>query len=234
MGRGNQWMERDAGFRRDIEVIQKAREVIGPDRVLMIDSNNTFTYDEAAEMVKEIRDCDIYWFEEPFAEEIGPSRRFKELLHETAPEILLADGEGTRPFQREILAVLRVAAIDVVQFDFRPVPISGWLPVLPLLEEVGVLTAPHNWASFFLNYYVPHFGLGLPGYTTAETDPCSMPEVDTSAYRLVDGKLEIPSLPGFGLQLDHAAIDRRVAEDGWVVTADDAVPGPRPRVGTVT
>ena len=55
--------------------------------------------------------------------------------------------------------------------------------------------------------------------STGVADPCTMPEVDASAYRLVDGKLEIPSLPGFGLQLDHAAIDRRVAEEGWVVSA---------------
>lgn len=219
IGRGNRWMERKAGFRRDVEVIHLARSVIGPGRKLLIDSNNTFTPEEARDLVREVRECDIYWFEEPFKEEIETSLPFKEFLHDSEPGILLADGEGTRPAQREIRAVIRAGAIDVVQFDFRPVPITDWLPIAGLLEEVGILAAPHNWASFFLNYYIPHFGRALPNYCTAEIDPCTMTEVDTGAYRLVDGELVVPDLPGFGLELDHEAFERRVNSEGWRVSA---------------
>lgn len=218
IGRGDKWMERSAGFRRDVEVIHRAREVVGPGTILMIDSNNAYTFEEACELVRQVRECNIYWFEEPFPEDVGPSLAFKEFLHAESPEILLADGEGTRPCEREIRAVLRASAIDIVQFDFRPVPINAWLPALPFLRETGVATAPHNWSSYFLNYYVPHFGMTLPGFTTAETDPCTMEEIDPSGYRLVDGKLEVPDTPGFGLEADHAAIDAIVAERGWTIS----------------
>jgi L-alanine-DL-glutamate epimerase-like enolase superfamily enzyme len=217
IGRGQRWMERQSGFKRDIEVITRVREVIGNGIPLLIDSNNTFTPEEARALVEAVSGCSPYWFEEPFPEDMETSLAFKRFLHEKNPKILLADGEGTRPHQREILAVLRAGAIDVVQFDLRPCPISAWLPILPLLEEVGIMPAPHNWASFLLNFCVPHMGRGIANFSTAETDPSTMEGVDASRYRLVDGKLEIPDDPGFGLELDHAAVDRLVNEEGWSV-----------------
>jgi L-alanine-DL-glutamate epimerase-like enolase superfamily enzyme len=219
IGRGNRWMERKRGFRRDVEAIHRVRELIGPDRQLLMDGNNAYTEQEAVDLVKEVRGCGITWFEEPFQEAIGTSLPFKEYLHSESPEILLADGEGTRPHQPEIRAVIRAAAIDVVQFDLRPVPITPWLSILPLIEEVGLLAAPHNWASHLLNYYIPHFGRGIRSFCMAETDTSTIQEVDSTAYRMVEGKLAIPDVPGFGLELDHAAVDRLVEESGWVIEA---------------
>jgi L-alanine-DL-glutamate epimerase-like enolase superfamily enzyme len=217
IGRGKKWMERRKGFRRDIEAIQRVRELIGPHRRLLMDGNNAYTAEEAAELVREVRDCAIFWFEEPFQEEIGASLRFKEFLHAEDPEILLADGEGTRPFQPEIRAVIRAAAIDVVQFDLRPVPITSWLSILPLIEETGLLAAPHNWASYLLNYTIPHFGRGIRCFCMGETDTSTVPEVDASRYPMIEGKLEIPDEPGFGLELDHPAVDRLVEDNGWAI-----------------
>jgi D-galactarolactone cycloisomerase len=217
IGRGHKWMERSVGFKRDIEAIHYARKILGSDKRLLFDANNSFTFDEAVEFVNQIRGCDTFWFEEPFPENIAESLSFKNFLQDTHSGILLADGEGTQPGQREIRSVLRAGAIDVVQFDFRPVPISGWLSILPLIEEVGLLAAPHNWASFFLNYYIPHFGRALPMFSMAETDPCSLAVVDTSNYKITNGELEIPDTPGFGLELEHCEIDKLVKENGWIV-----------------
>jgi L-alanine-DL-glutamate epimerase-like enolase superfamily enzyme len=217
IGRGKKWMERKKGFQRDIDAIHRVRELIGPDKRLLMDGNNAYTHEEAVDLVKAVRECSIYWFEEPFKEEIAASLDFKRFLHEESPEIFLADGEGTRPYQPEIRAVIRAGAIDVVQFDLRPVPITPWLTILPLIEEVGLLAAPHNWASHLLNYYIPHFGRGISSFCMAETDTSVIREVDTSSYRLINGKLEIPDEPGFGLELDHKAVDGLVKEEGWTI-----------------
>lgn len=219
IGRGNKWMERKAGFTRDVEAIRRVRELIGPDHRLLMDGNNAYTQEEARELVTQVRDCDVFWFEEPFQEEIDASLSFKRFLHESDHPVLLADGESARPWQEPIRAVLRAQALDVVQFDLRPVPIGQWLGVLPLIEELGIVAAPHNWHSMLLNYYIPHFGRGMRIFCMGETDTAATPDVDTSNYRLVDGKLEIPDAPGFGLALDQSAIDRRVKSDGWSVSA---------------
>jgi hypothetical protein len=41
--------------------------------------------------------------------------------------------------------------------------------------------------------------------------------LDASAYRIVDGYVEVPQLPGFGLGLDSGIFERAVANDGFVV-----------------
>ena len=38
IGRGNKWMEKRAGLKRDIEVIRAVREQIGSDARLMVDA----------------------------------------------------------------------------------------------------------------------------------------------------------------------------------------------------
>jgi len=218
IGRGSRWMERAAGFRRDIDVIHRVRELLGSDRKLLLDANNAYSPEEARELVRQVRQCGIFWFEEPFQEDIDASLAFKRFLHEDERPILLADGEGTRPSKPGIRAMLRAGALDVVQFDLRPVPIGSWLPILPLIQEKGILAAPHNWHSHLLNYYVPHFGRGIRGFCMAETDISETDDVDASRYRMSHGSLQIPDAPGFGLELDHGAIDRRVRKKGWSVT----------------
>ena len=47
VGRGYKWMEREAGLKRDIEVIHAIRELIGPHLGIMIDANNGYTPEEA-------------------------------------------------------------------------------------------------------------------------------------------------------------------------------------------
>ena len=170
IGRGARWMERRQGLRRDIEAIRAVREIIGPRRRLLVGGNNAYTPAEAAELVCAVRPLGIFWFEEPFAEDIEASGTFRRFLHAEAPEILLADGEDTVPSQPEIRAVLRTAAIDVIQFDLRGCPVTPWRTILPLVEEAGLLVAPHNWASHLLNYYIPHIGRGIRGFCIAETD----------------------------------------------------------------
>jgi len=42
-----------------------ARDVLGPDAVLMADANANYTADLALASMTRIRDCDIEWYEEP-------------------------------------------------------------------------------------------------------------------------------------------------------------------------
>lgn len=217
IGRGARWMERARGFRRDIEAIRAVREILGPDRKLLVDGNNAYTPAEAAELVSAVRPLGIFWFEEPFEEDIETSGEFRRFLHAGQPGVLLADGEGTVPSQPKARSILRAAAIDVVQFDLRWCPVTPWKSILPLVEEAGLLAAPHNWASHLLNYYVPNVGRGIRRFCMAETDPSVIPEVDSSRYRMTGGMLEVPDAPGFGLELDQAAVDGLVREHGWSV-----------------
>src|SRR3954447_26896033 len=45
VGRGFKWMDKEAGFRRDVEVMRAIRKRVGPDVRLMVDANNGFDLD---------------------------------------------------------------------------------------------------------------------------------------------------------------------------------------------
>ena len=50
-----------------------------------------------------------------------------------------------------------------------------------------------------------------------EYDEATIPGIDSSHYRIVSGKLEVPDLPGFGLLLDDELFSNAVAENGFAV-----------------
>jgi D-galactarolactone cycloisomerase len=203
LGRGFRWMEKRAGFERDVEVLYAVRDLTGPDVRLMIDTNNGYTPREARQLMREAGACDIFWFEEPFPEDVAESVSFKRFLREGGWHTLLADGEGTHPdTEGPFTEVLLAGGVDVVQFDFRGYPFSKWVQYMPFVIRADALAAPHNWHSVLLNYYGPQFGRGLPRFAMGETDPIHNPAVLADGYQLVDGLLRVPEKAGFGLELD--------------------------------
>ena len=52
------------GLSADLERIGAAREVLGPDRELMVDVNGNYTIEEAADLCRELADLPVAWFEE--------------------------------------------------------------------------------------------------------------------------------------------------------------------------
>src|SRR5262249_31080762 len=53
------------GFRKDLAVLRKVREAVGPDVRLLTDGNGAFTLPEAVKFGRELEKLDFYCFEEP-------------------------------------------------------------------------------------------------------------------------------------------------------------------------
>jgi L-alanine-DL-glutamate epimerase-like enolase superfamily enzyme len=219
VGRGYRWMDKQAGFERDVKVLHAIRTETGPGVRLLIDANNGYIHTEARELMLRAGDCDLFWFEEPFPEDVEESVAFKGFMQNAGWRTLLADGEGTRPeTDSHVTEVLRAGGIDAVQFDFRSYPFTKWVQYMAVIEETGTLAAPHNWASYLLNYYIPQFGLGCGRFAMGETDTMAMPGVITNGYELIDGMLHVPDTPGFGLELDRDVFAAAQRDEGaWVV-----------------
>lgn len=215
IGRGYQWMEKDAGLTRDIDVIRAIRDLIGDDMRLLIDGNNGYTPDEAREVMRQVGDCDIYWFEEPFPESLEECLSFRGFLRDGGWDTLLADGESSRPENFD--DIVRAGAIDAVQFDLRFYSLTRWLQYMPLIREVGAIAAPHNWGSHLSGFYIPQFAVGCADVACAEIDSASMPAAATEGYEFADGALSVPDTPGFGITLDDRLFTAARDETGWRV-----------------
>ena len=129
---------------------------------------------------------------------------------------MIADGEGTAsPW---LLDWAREHVIDVVQLDINSPGLTRWLEVGPLLDAWKVRAGPHHYGSLYGNYASCHLRAAVRGFTFAEWDEASAPALDTSAYSIHDGRVQVPDSPGFGLRLDEKEFRAAVAYGGYEVS----------------
>ena len=82
IGRGNHLMERSAGLQRDIELVQLARSTAGEGFNILVDANNAYAYDEVITFLNETSNCNVFWIEEMFEEDVELYRNLKTFIQE--------------------------------------------------------------------------------------------------------------------------------------------------------
>ena len=217
IGRGARWMPTMEGLERDILVIRTVREAAGADAKVMVDANNGMTVNLAKEILDRCAELDIYWFEEPFAENPTLNSAFKTFIREKGYRTLVADGESGPP-PPSFFEMVKGGLIDVVQHDFRYKGLSWWKATATTIEPWGALCAPHCWGSIVERFAHAHFAASVPNYCLLETAPCDLMGVVLDGWEMRDGRLCVPDTPGTGFDLEPEVVEAGVrAEDGFRV-----------------
>jgi L-alanine-DL-glutamate epimerase-like enolase superfamily enzyme len=214
IGRGRKWFPREEGNQRDIDVTRAVHEHF-PDCKILVDANDGYTCDDFLRYVTAVADCDLFWIEEPFRENRDELLRLKEHMEKVGCKALIAEGEGRTahrdppgPYggytQEHIDTLYALAAeklVHVFLLDLGIVGYTRWRHIMPKLKAAGVLASPHTWAWTPRSYYAAHLAAGVGNVVIVEGIPGKATGVDYSAYKFVDGKLQMPNVPGFGLSL---------------------------------
>ena len=217
VGRGFKWMEKEAGFRRDVEVMRAVRKLVGPEVRLMVDANNAFDLDGTIRWLDAVDD-DLVFVEEMFPERVEDDLKLKEYLRSKGRATLVADGESAREVGH-FDPYLKAGAIDVLQADIR----AFGLTLLRELSRRAVaagheaLLAPHNWGSFLGVYMMVVLGRGIPNFLMGEEDTSSSDLFDTSAFVKKEGRMKVPDTPGCGLVLREDVFEAGYRKDAWTV-----------------
>ena len=214
-GRGARHMPLEAGTKRDIAITRAVREVAGPDGKVMIDANNGYNLNLTKRVLTETADCNLYWLEEAFHEDVALYRDLKEWLAKENLPILIADGEGEA--SPSLLDWAKQGIVDVVQYDIINPGLSRWMVLGKILDDMGVKSGPHHYGTMYGNFATCHLAPVIEGFQLAEWDEASTPGLDGSAYTIADGFVTVPNLPGFGLDLDDAAYLTAVSNTGFVI-----------------
>ena len=139
----------------DIRRVRIARDVLGPDRQLMIDANQIWEVDQAIEWVRQLAFAKPWFIEEPTSpDDVEGHRRIREAV---AP-VKVATGEMC---QNRILfkQFIMRGAIDVVQIDAcRLGGVNEVLAVLLMAAKHGVPVCPHA-GGVGLCEYVQHLAM---------------------------------------------------------------------------
>ena len=199
IGRGNRWMKKAAGLARDIEVIQEISKR-HPEVAILVDANNGYSIDDTIAFLEGIGEIEVFWFEEPFHENVADYQRLDAWLAENQRGTLIADGEA-RPDWKVLNEMSRQKLLDVQLVDIVGYGFTAWRKLMPLLKQQGVLASPHAWGSQLKTYCTAHLAAGLGNVVTIEGVTCKSEDVDFGAYRLVNGKLHVSEQPGFGMTL---------------------------------
>ena len=216
VGRGAMHMPLLQGIKRDIDIAHLVRDIIGKDARLMLDANNGYNYNITREVLTALRDADIYWMEEAFHEDDVVYKKLKEWLNEEGMPTLIADGEVGSRRARNIVAWAKAGYIDVLQPDIVWDGLTFWLKYARMLDADGILSAPHNFGSMYGNYATVQVAPFIQHFTFAEWDEMTIEGYDVSQYKLANGFVHVPNHPGFGIGLDSALFEKRVAAEGWV------------------
>ncbi len=210
VGRGFKWMEKNAGFERDIAVVKEIRSATPADVKLMVDANNGYDLETTKRFLDAIA-TDLFFIEEMFPEDVASDLALKGFLRERGLTTRVADGESARDVGH-FDGFLAERALDLLQPDIRALGIDLQWELSQRAAARSVALAPHNWGSHLGLYMTALLSRGLSNVVFAEMDTATSDLFDTSAWELREGKLRVPDLPGCGIVMHEDVWRERYAE----------------------
>ncbi len=198
----------------DIRRLTIAREVLGPDRKLMIDANQVWDVPQAIEWVNALAFAKPWFIEEPTSPDdiLGP-----QAIRDAIGEVKVATGEmcQNRIMFKQFMAA---GAIDVVQIDScRLGGVNEVLAVLLLAARYDLPVCPHA-GGVGLCEYVQHLSMidylcfsgTKEGRVIEYVDHLHEHFVDPCVIR--DAAYMPPTLPGYSIEMKpQSLIDYRFA-----------------------
>jgi L-alanine-DL-glutamate epimerase-like enolase superfamily enzyme len=196
---------------RIVEVIAAVRRAVGPDFTIMVDVAYAWNSVEHALVILESwAEYDVFFVETPlWADDL---EGYAELARRSPIKVAAGEWLATR---YEFLDLMDRGGVHVVQPDVGRVGgLTEARRVCDLAAERGRLVVPHGWKTGITIAATAHLAAVTPHMPFFEFVP---PQVAESTLRrelvrdeltLVDGRLDLPSKPGLGIQLDRDALER--------------------------
>ena len=189
-------VELGRNIKEDSRRVHAVRDMVGPDIDIIIDANNVWDSGTAVRFAEMVRDCDIAAFEEPVcADDIPGLGRIRSSIN-----IPVATGEHeyTKYGMRDLLAG---KAVDIVQIDATKAGgITEMVKVSAMCQAWNLLFAPHC-------FEIVHMHLLSAAPNAFKLEKLFlfngiMRRCIKNYPEPVNGILEIPDLPGMGLEFD--------------------------------
>ncbi len=211
-------------MRLSLNIVGAVRSAVGESVDLLIEAHDRFSVSTAIEIGHALANFKPFWFETPvMSSEI-------EALAEVARAIPVRVVAGERSASKgDFARLLNTCVIDVIQPEIlRCGGVMGLTRIAALAEAYEAFVAPHNAQSPFTTIVNSHIGLVLPNLLIQECfDDFLVPwsrEIMSGTVRIVDGYIEAPQGPGFGVTLNETEMAKypyaernflRLFQPGW-------------------
>jgi D-galactarolactone cycloisomerase len=201
IGRSGRWYSHDEGLAMDIRIVKMIYEEFGDEVDILVDANDMYSLQDTIDFLKGVEGIPIYWFEEPFVENLEDGRKLKDwMMANGFEDTYYADGERNPDFD-VCMQLAREDKLDVYLPDIAGYGFTPWRKMMPSLKEMNILSSPHAWGSMLKTNYTAHISAGLGNVCTIEGVTCLSDEIDFGDYKIIDGELRVSEDPGFGMKL---------------------------------
>jgi L-alanine-DL-glutamate epimerase-like enolase superfamily enzyme len=191
---------------RTLDAVAAARRIAGPAVGLMLDTNCSWTPQEALKNARALQAFDLTWLEEP----IHPADDYKALARlRKEGGVPIAAGENLGNLN-DVERILEAGALDYVQPDaIKMGGITECWKALHLAGRMGVKAEPHS------PFYGPgliaavHLIAAMAGEILCEFFYADLEESPIGdAGRPQHGHLHVPNGPGLGINVDEKILER--------------------------
>ena len=203
---GTDWQHSSMTFEKYFPILRRLREAVGPDFRLMHEGVGTLggTLERIiTDFAPVLEELNFYWFEEAFG---GTNIEHIDLfirLNEAMPTVMVSGGERFKErFEAQIWLDRR--ALDIIQCDCNVTGITENWYISRMAHLRGLLSIPHNWHGGGTTMANAHFVAGIANGEYCELNQTRNPlkeEIFKEPLTVVNGMMELPNRPGFGMEL---------------------------------
>ncbi len=205
---GTSWEYSNVTIKDNMKLFEKLRAAVGPDFTLLCQSTAGATLEEFIEiqcpLMEELK---FYWIEEPFSHSReGGIERFIR-INEALPTVNLVGGESRQDRYR-LLEWINRNAYDIVQCSVNGAGITEAWHIARSAHIQGKLYTPECWHGGLSIMATAHFVAGIPNRLVGvpameinQTYDLLRTEIFKDPLVVVDGYIDVPDKPGFGMEL---------------------------------
>ncbi|ALM84077.1 mandelate racemase/muconate lactonizing enzyme family protein [Bordetella sp. N] len=189
-------------IQEDVERVRAVRQAIGGDIKLMADCNQQLTADRAIRLGRRLEEFELAWIEEP----VPYHDHDAEAAVAAALDTPIASGE-TEYTRHGMLDMLQRKSADILMPDLQRMggP-TEFLKVGHLAEAYNVPVSPHLFTEMSIS-----LAAALPNALIVEHMPWFGPLYAEALTLDADGRVQVPTAPGWGYTFDQKAIERFAA-----------------------
>lgn len=190
----------------DEALVRAIRDAVGDDVEIAIDAGLAWDAKTAIRRVKMLEPYRLLWMEEPLHPD--DLRGYGRLSQAVDTPIAAGEEECTREGFRRLMDE---GHVDVIQIDVTRVGLTQARLVAADALERGIGVANHTFTTDLNAAVSLHFLASIPNAVICEycVEPGELSRhLVSTPIRIVDGKAQVPSGPGLGVEPDPAVMDR--------------------------
>jgi muconate cycloisomerase len=204
---------------RDVEIVQRIRDAVGPGVSLCVDANEGYkTPGEAIKTIRKMEYCDLIYVEQP----VSGIERNAQVARSIDTPLMLDESAWN---SHDVIQIIEARAAEIVSiYTTKPGGLLRAMEVAAVCRAAGIIcnvngsveTGVGNLANLQLAAAAPSVVLScvVPVSTPAEQQNGQIAgiyyadDLITEAMSFVDGAIELPNGPGMGIDIDVAKIGK--------------------------